>query len=71
MGKYTPVVSHQRKGATVCFVYGSVKTAPGISSGLRVTGVLVLIALSLFNLLTTVTPRPFVPSTSNEDWQTC
>ena len=45
MGKYTPVVSHQRKGAAVCFVYGSVKTAPGISSGLRVTGVLVLIAL--------------------------
>ena len=47
------VVSHQRKVAAVCFVYGSVKTAPGISSGLRVTGVLALI---LSNLLTTVTP---------------
>ena len=67
MGKYTPVVSHQCKGAAVCFVYGSVKTAPGISSGLRVTGVLALLALSLSNLLTTVTPRPFVPSTSNKD----
>ena len=51
------------------FVYGSVETAPGISSGLRVTEVLVPIVLSLSNLLTTVTPQPFVPSTLDKDWQ--
>ena len=32
--------NHQRKAAAVCFVYGSARTAPGISSGLREISVL-------------------------------
>ena len=37
--------NHQRKAAAVCFVYGSARTAPGISSRLReISVLLVLIA---------------------------
>ena len=32
--------NHQRKAAAVCFVYGSARTAPGISSRLREISVL-------------------------------
>ena len=59
-----------RKAAVVSFMYGSARTAPGISSGLRTTRAFSGVTSPLFGVLTTVTPRPFGASTSDKDRQT-
>ena len=70
-GTFTPLQSNQqRKAAVVSFMYGSARTAPGISSGLRTTRAFSGVTSPLFGVLTTVTPRPFGASTSDKDRQT-
>ena len=49
--------------AVVSFVYGSTRTAPGISSGLRTTCAYSGVT-PMFGVLTTKTPRQFGASTS-------
>ena len=47
-GTFTPLQSnHQCKAAAVCFVYGSARTTPGISSELREISVLLALIATL------------------------